>query len=221
MGWWTNLQQRCQTCSRVTLGAGVLLLTIVIGAVMLTAGAAGLAWTNTETFCIGCHEMKDNVYAEFKGTIHDVNRSGVRAICSNCHVPHEPWPLIKRKMRASFELWGHFTGVIDTKEKFEKKGYRVLDVFRPVFWNEPKVQWWYKQNMFLIVHPSVDTTEIERRANCMSSDQLLIHPELYYERILEFEKKSLDFQRLSAGEGGNFNLYLKLLFRSFKKSLGR
>jgi cytochrome c-type protein NapC len=125
MGWWTDLQQRCQTCSRVTLGAGVLLLTIAIGAVMLTAGAAGLAWTNTEAFCIGCHEMKDNVYAEFKGTIHDVNRSGVRAICSNCHVPHEPWPLIKRKMRASFELWGHFTGVIDTKEKFEKKRYEL------------------------------------------------------------------------------------------------
>jgi len=107
------------------------------------------------------------------------------------------------------------------KEKFEKKGYRVLDVFRPVFWNESKVQWWYKQNMFLIVHSSVDTTEIERRAKCMSSDQLLIHPELYYERILELEKKSADFDRLSAGAGGNFNLYLKLLFRSFKKSLGR
>jgi cytochrome c-type protein NapC len=125
MGWWTNLQQRCQTCSRVTLGAGVLLLTIVIGAVMLTAGAAGLAWTNTETFCIGCHEMKDNVYAEFKGTIHDVNRSGVRAICSNCHVPHEPIPLIKRKIRASLELWGHFRGVIDTREKFEAHRYEL------------------------------------------------------------------------------------------------
>ena len=123
--WWTNLQQRCQTCSRVTLGAGLVVLTFAIGAVMLTAGAAGLAWTNTEQFCIGCHEMKDNVYAEFKGTIHDVNRSGVRAICSNCHVPHEPWPLIKRKMRASFELWGHFTGVIDTKEKFEKRRYEL------------------------------------------------------------------------------------------------
>ena len=125
MGWWTNLQQRCQTCSRVTLGAGVLLLTIAIGAVMLTAGAAGLAWTNTEQFCIGCHEMKDNVYAEFKGSIHDVNRSGVRAICSNCHVPHEPIPLIKRKMRATFELWGHLVGVIDTKEKFEKRRYEL------------------------------------------------------------------------------------------------
>ena len=123
--WWTNLQARCKTCSRVTLGAGLVLLTFLIGAVMLTAGAAGLAWTNTESFCIGCHEMKDNVYAEFKGTIHDVNRSGVRAICSNCHVPHEPWPLIKRKMRASLELWGHFRGVIDTKEKFEKRRYEL------------------------------------------------------------------------------------------------
>ena len=123
--WWTDLQSRCQTCSRVTLGAGLVVLTFVIGAVMLTAGAAGLAWTNTEQFCIGCHEMKDNVYAEFKGTIHDVNRSGVRAICSNCHVPHEPWPLIKRKMRASFELWGHFVGVIDTKEKFQARRYEL------------------------------------------------------------------------------------------------
>ena len=125
MSWWSNLQQRCQTCSRVTLGAGLVLLTLMIGAVMLTAGAAGLAWTNTEQFCIGCHEMKDNVYAEFKGTIHDVNRSGVRAICSNCHVPHEPWPLVKRKMRASLELAGHFMGVIDTKEKFQKKRYEL------------------------------------------------------------------------------------------------
>jgi cytochrome c-type protein NapC len=123
--WWTNLQSRCQTCSRVTLGAGLILLTLVVGAVMLTAGAAGLAWTNTEQFCIGCHEMKDNVYAEFKGTIHDVNRSGVRAICSNCHVPHEPWPLVKRKMRASLELAGHFMGVIDTKEKFQAKRYEL------------------------------------------------------------------------------------------------
>jgi cytochrome c-type protein NapC len=118
--WWANLRQRCQTCSRVTLGAGVLLLTILIGGVLLVAGAAGLAWTNTEKFCIGCHEMRDNVYAEFKGTIHDVNRSGVRAICSDCHVPREPVALIKRKMRATFELWGHIRGVVDTKEKFEQ-----------------------------------------------------------------------------------------------------
>jgi len=123
--WWQRLQQRCATCSRVTLGLGILLVGLLVSATLVVGGAAGLAWTNTEQFCIGCHEMRDNVYAEFKGTIHDVNRSGVRAICSNCHVPHEPIPLIKRKMRASLELWGHFTGVIDTKEKFEAHRYML------------------------------------------------------------------------------------------------
>jgi cytochrome c-type protein NapC len=117
--WWKNLQTRCKTCSRVTLALGVTLVGLVTAGLLMTAGAAGLAWTNTEQFCIGCHEMRDNVYAEFKGTIHDTNRSGVRAVCSDCHVPREPGPLIARKLRATFELIGHFRGIIDTKEKFE------------------------------------------------------------------------------------------------------
>jgi cytochrome c-type protein NapC len=92
---------------------------LVISVGLMTAGAAALAYTNTESFCIGCHEMRDNVYAEYKGTIHDTNRTGVRAICPDCHVPRPPVDLIKRKMRASLELYGHFMGVVDTKEKFE------------------------------------------------------------------------------------------------------
>ena len=99
--------------------AAALLVAGLFSVGLVVAGAAGLAWTNTEQFCIGCHEMRENVYAEFKGTIHDTNRTGVRAICSNCHVPHEPVALIKRKFRASLEVWGHLTGVVDTKEKFE------------------------------------------------------------------------------------------------------
>lgn len=93
-------------------------LVFVAGALMV-AGAAGLAWTNTEKFCIGCHEMRDNVYAEFKGTIHDVNRTGVRAICSDCHVPREPVAMVRRKFKATLELWGHLRGVVDTPAKFE------------------------------------------------------------------------------------------------------
>ena len=102
---------------------GFLLVALVAmvfaGVVLVVGGAAGLAWTSTEKFCIGCHEMRNNVYAEYKDSIHDKNRSGVRAICPDCHVPREPVPLILRKMRATFELWGHLTGVVDTKEKFE------------------------------------------------------------------------------------------------------
>lgn len=121
---WSYLTTKCQTCSRIRLGIGVALVAVLTAGVLMAAGAAGLAWTNTEKFCIGCHEMRDNVYAEFKDTIHDKNRSGVRAICSDCHVPREPVAMLKRKVSATFELWGHFvTGIIDTKEKFEKHRY--------------------------------------------------------------------------------------------------
>jgi len=106
-------------------GIIALLVFAAIAGVFVVAGAAGLAWTNTEAFCIGCHEMRDNVYAEFKDTIHDKNRTGVRAICSSCHVPHEPIAMIKRKMAATFEIYGHLVGKIDTKEKFEAHRYEM------------------------------------------------------------------------------------------------
>ena len=75
--------------------------------------------TNTEQFCTGCHEMRDNVFAELQSTIHYTNRSGVRAICSDCHVPHNWTDKMARKMAASKEVWGKIFGTIDTREKFE------------------------------------------------------------------------------------------------------
>ncbi|HWW57769.1 MAG TPA: NapC/NirT family cytochrome c [Sphingopyxis sp.] len=72
--------------------------------------------TNTEQFCTGCHEMNDNVFAELKTTIHYNNRSGVRAVCSDCHVPHEWTDKIARKMQASKEVWGKVFGTINTRE---------------------------------------------------------------------------------------------------------
>lgn len=77
--------------------------------------------TNSETFCIGCHEMYANPYQELQRTIHYSNRSGIRAICSDCHVPHEWTHKIARKMQASKEVWGWVFGTIDTEEKYEEK----------------------------------------------------------------------------------------------------
>ncbi len=77
--------------------------------------------TNTLDFCIACHEMRDNVYQEYKETIHYSNRSGVRAVCSDCHVPKDWSHKMLRKAKAGFEVWGKLTGSIDTKEKFEAK----------------------------------------------------------------------------------------------------
>jgi cytochrome c-type protein NapC len=65
--------------------------------------------------------MRDTVYQEYKETIHYSNRTGVRAICSDCHVPKDWVHKMIRKSKASFEIWGKLTGSIDTKEKFEAK----------------------------------------------------------------------------------------------------
>jgi cytochrome c-type protein NapC len=77
--------------------------------------------TNTEKFCIGCHEMRDNVFVELQPTIHYTNRSGVRATCPDCHVPHNWSDKIARKLQASKEVWGTLFGTIATREKFLEK----------------------------------------------------------------------------------------------------
>ncbi len=74
---------------------------------------------NTEKFCISCHEMKDNVYEEYMSTIHYSNRSGVKATCPDCHVPHEWGPKMVRKIKASKELYAKAFGLIDTPQKFD------------------------------------------------------------------------------------------------------
>ncbi len=90
----------------------------IAGIVFWGSFNTALELTNTEAFCVSCHEMYDNVYQELKPTIHYTNRSGVRATCPDCHVPHEWTNKIARKMQASKEVWGALFGTINTREKF-------------------------------------------------------------------------------------------------------
>jgi cytochrome c-type protein NapC len=83
--------------------------------------------TNTLEFCITCHEMRDTVYQEYQKTIHYQNRTGVRAICSDCHVPKDWVHKMARKIQASNELYGKVMGTIDTPEKFEAKRLELAE----------------------------------------------------------------------------------------------
>lgn len=93
----------------------------IMGVIFWGGFNTALELTNTEKFCISCHEMSDNVYQELKPTIHFTNRSGVRATCPDCHVPHQWTDKIARKMQASKEVWGKIFGTISTREKFLEK----------------------------------------------------------------------------------------------------
>jgi cytochrome c-type protein NapC len=90
----------------------------IAGIIFFEGVNTALEATNTEEFCISCHEMENNVYEELKTTIHFSNRSGVRATCPDCHVPHKWSDKIARKMQASKEVWGKIFGTINTRDKF-------------------------------------------------------------------------------------------------------
>ncbi len=100
---------------------GGILAAFVAGIVFWGGFNTAMEATNTLPFCVSCHEMKDYVYKEYQGTIHDVNRSGVGAVCSDCHVPKDWTHKIIRKIKASKELYGKAVGTINTPEKFDAK----------------------------------------------------------------------------------------------------
>jgi len=115
--WWEALKRRSALYAMGSLvGVGV-----ITGVVFWGGFNTAMEATNQEAFCISCHEMEENVYREYKDTIHYNNRSGVRATCPDCHVPNEWTHKVVRKIQASKELYGKVMGTIDTPEKFEAK----------------------------------------------------------------------------------------------------
>jgi len=115
-----SLIKKMRNPSTATLGS-LLIAGFVAGVIFWGGFNTAMEATNTEAFCIGCHEMKENVYLEYKDTIHYANRTGVRATCPDCHVP-KPWiHKMVRKVQASNELLHKALGTIDTPEKFEEK----------------------------------------------------------------------------------------------------
>jgi cytochrome c-type protein NapC len=104
---------------------GIASLFFFLGIIFWGGFNTGMEATNKLEFCISCHEMRDNVYQEYKKTIHYSNRTGVRAICSDCHVPHDWTHKLIRKSQASLEIWAKLTGRIDTREKFEANRMRL------------------------------------------------------------------------------------------------
>ena len=120
-GFWQALKRPSR---RYSIGA-ILVAGFVTGILFWGGFNWSMEMTNTEEFCISCHEMEANVYREYQDTVHYSNRTGVRATCPDCHVP-DPWiHKIKRKIQASNELWHWMLGTIDTREKYEAKRLKL------------------------------------------------------------------------------------------------
>jgi len=106
--------------SKYSLGV-LLIIGFVTGILFWGGFHYSMEVTNTEEFCISCHEMENFVYTEYKQTSHYSNRTGVRATCPDCHVPRD-WPhKVARKIKSTNEIMHKLLGSINTAEKYEAK----------------------------------------------------------------------------------------------------
>lgn len=119
------LQKYCNWSARFPVA--VFLSTFTLGILFWGGLHTAMDATNKESFCISCHEMRVNVYQEYKKTVHYSNRTGIRATCPDCHVPKDWIHMVKRKIAATNELFHKVIGSIDTPKKFNAKRLQLSE----------------------------------------------------------------------------------------------
>ena len=86
-------------------------------------------------------------------------------------------------------------------EKFDDYGYRFYDGLRGRFWNNDLVDWWYKQNIFLISKNDLESPFF------LSSDQI-VHPYPY-------ERNSKELNNILSGQIG-FRYLISIVIKYLK-----
>ena len=121
-GWWRRLTSPSARWSVLSL----LVIGLIVGAGAVIGTQVMVAATGTNDFCGGaCHSMQW-VANEYKASIHYQNRTGVRAECHDCHIPHRYPAVLFYKAKAGIkDAIGEMRGVISTQEKFEKERLRM------------------------------------------------------------------------------------------------
>ena len=109
------------------------------------------------------------------------------------------------------------------QKKFRNYKYQFFDVFRNEFWDNEIIDWWYKQNMFLIVHESINVSDIIAYRQLHGDAKLHIHPDLLRLHIQQKENALLKIQylknnlhRIKSGEE-IWKLYGSILLKKIRK----
>ena len=108
----------------------LLLAGLVVGAVSVIGTQVALAVTGTDEFCgTACHSHAKFVFPEHQQSAHYSNRTGVRAMCVDCHVPHTyPAKLVYKARVGIADAYAEFRGVIATQEKFDAERWRMANI---------------------------------------------------------------------------------------------
>jgi nitrate/TMAO reductase-like tetraheme cytochrome c subunit len=107
---------------------------VVAGLIICAASVIGtqvaLAVTGTDEFCGNtCHSHEKFVYPEHKLSPHYANRTGVRAMCVDCHVPHGyPEKLFYKARVGMLDAYAELRGTISTQAKFDQERWRLANI---------------------------------------------------------------------------------------------
>ncbi|HSC64865.1 MAG TPA: NapC/NirT family cytochrome c [Caldimonas sp.] len=103
---------------------------LVVGATSVIGTQVAMAVTGTTEFCgTTCHSHEKFVYPEHKLSPHYANRVGVRAACTDCHVPHSyPAKLFYKAKAGATDALAELRGTIATQEKFDKERWRLANI---------------------------------------------------------------------------------------------
>jgi nitrate/TMAO reductase-like tetraheme cytochrome c subunit len=108
----------------------LLLVGLVVGAGSVIGTQVAMAVSGTDDFCgLSCHSHEKFVYPEHKLSAHYANRTGVRAMCTDCHVPHNyPVKLFYKAQAGMRDAFAELNGTISTQEKFDRERWRLANL---------------------------------------------------------------------------------------------
>ena len=116
--------------AKYILGAAIIIPVVVVGSWAVTDTI--VHETGDAEFCSSCHVMRPMV-AAYRADVHGgAGDQGIRAACTDCHVPHDSaLNLLMAKMRlGAHSVWAQVSydlGAIDWEAKREERERLVFD----------------------------------------------------------------------------------------------
>lgn len=102
------------------------------------------------------------------------------------------------------------------RDKFHDRGFQIYDVFRNRFWNNPRVDWWYKQNMFLVAKDAVNIENYLPGSKPVTEMFEYVHPDLLAMHVNQAKAFKEDIKKIKQGGHSTF-FYWKLFKQSLRK----
>ncbi len=103
---------------------------VAVGSLGVIGTQVAVHLTGTNEFCgSACHSHAKFVYPEHKQSVHHNNRTGVRAMCVDCHLPHTyPDKLFAKAKAGVVDALAEMRGTISTQEKFDRERWRLANI---------------------------------------------------------------------------------------------